>query len=101
MSEDAAIAALIERAREFTARAEDDAAKAAYVDVLRRDPTHFAALNELATLAYASGHRSAARTAYEQAVRCHPGNPLGRVNLGNLLADEQDFAAARVFAILP
>jgi glutathione synthase/RimK-type ligase-like ATP-grasp enzyme len=95
VSEDATIAALIVRARELTARAEDDAAKAAYVDVLRRDPTHFAALNELATLAYASGHRSAARTAYEQAVRCHPGNPVGRVNLGNLLAEEQDFVAAR------
>ncbi len=96
MSEDAAIAALIARARALTARAEDEAAKAAYVDVLRRDPTHFAALNELATLAYASGHRSAARTAYEQAVRCHPGNPFGRVNLGNLLAEEQDFAGARL-----
>jgi Tfp pilus assembly protein PilF len=96
VSEDAAIATLIVHARELAARAEDDAAKAAYVDVLRRDPAHFAALNELATLAYASGHRSAARTAYEQAVRCHPGNPLGRVNLGNLLAEEQDFAGARV-----
>jgi hypothetical protein len=96
VSEDAAIAALIARARQLTARAEDEAAKAAYVDVLRRDPTHFAALNELATLAYASGHRSAARTAYEQAVRCHPGNPIGHVNLGNLLAEEQDFAGARV-----
>ncbi|HEX4192380.1 MAG TPA: tetratricopeptide repeat protein [Stellaceae bacterium] len=95
MSEDAAIAALIARARQLAARAEDDAAKAVYIDVLRRDPTHFAALNELATLAYASGHRSAARTAYEQAVRCHPGNPLGRVNLGNLLAEDQDFATAR------
>jgi len=94
VSEDA-IAALIARARALTARAKDEAAKAVYVDVLRRDPTHFAALNELATLAYASGHRSAARTAYEQAVRCHPGNPLGRVNLGNLLAEEQDFAGAR------
>ena len=95
MSEDAAIAALIARARALAARGEDDAAKAAYVDALRRDSTHFAALNELASLAYASGHRSAARTAYEQALRCHPGNPLGRVNLGNLLAEEQDFAAAR------
>jgi tetratricopeptide (TPR) repeat protein len=95
VSEDAAIATLIERARRLAASGEDDAAKAAYVDVLRRDPTHFAALNELGTLAYASGHRSAARTAYEQAVRCHPQNPLGRVNLGNLLADEQDFAGAR------
>jgi tetratricopeptide (TPR) repeat protein len=64
--------------------------------VLRRDATHFAALNELGTLAYASGHRSAARTAYEQAVRCHPNNPIGRVNLGNLLADEQDFAGASI-----
>jgi hypothetical protein len=95
VSDDTAIAALIAGARELTARGEDDAAKAAYVDVLRRDPTQFAALNELATLAYASGHRSAARTAYEQAVRCHPGNPIGRVNLGNLLAEEQDFVAAR------
>jgi tetratricopeptide (TPR) repeat protein len=95
VSDDAAIATLIERARRLAAGGEDDAAKAVYVDVLRRDPTHFAALNELGTLAYASGHRSAARTAYEQAVRCHPQNPLGRVNLGNLLADEQDFAGAR------
>ncbi|HEX3973138.1 MAG TPA: tetratricopeptide repeat protein [Stellaceae bacterium] len=95
VSEDAVITALIARARQLAGRAEDDAAKAAYVDVLRRDPTHFAALNELATLAYASGYRSAARTAYEQAVRCHPGNPLGRVNLGNLLAEDQDFEAAR------
>lgn len=96
MTEDGAIAGLIENARQLAARGQDDAAKAAYLDILRRDATHFAALNELGALAYASGHRSAARTAYEQAVRCHPDNPLGRVNLGNLLADEQDFAGARV-----
>ena len=95
MSEDVAIVALIARARLLAARAEDDAAKSAYVDVLRRDPTHFAALNELAALAYASGYRSAARTAYEQAVRCLPDNPLGRVNLGNLFAEDQVFAGAR------
>lgn len=94
MSDDP-LAALIERARGLAATGKDDAAKAAYIDVLRRDPTHFTALNELATLAYQTGHRSAARTAYEQAVRCHPDNPIGRVNLGNLLCDESDFAAAR------
>ncbi|HLI19645.1 MAG TPA: tetratricopeptide repeat protein, partial [Stellaceae bacterium] len=88
-------ATLLVRARSLAARGEDDAAKAAYLDVLRRDQTHFAALNELAALAYAGGHRSAARTAYEQAVRCHPDNPIGRVNLGNLLYDDQDFAGAR------
>ncbi|HEY3916675.1 MAG TPA: tetratricopeptide repeat protein [Stellaceae bacterium] len=95
MSDDP-IAALVERARQLVAVAQDDAAKAAYMDVLRRDPTHFAALNELGTLAYQTGHRSAARTAYEQAVRCHPANPIGRVNLGNLLCEESDFGAARV-----
>ena len=94
MSDDP-LAALIERARGLAATGKDDAAKAAYIDVLRRDPTHFAALNELATLAYQTGHRSAARTAYEQAVRCHPDNPIGRVNLGNLLCDESEYAAAR------
>jgi Tetratricopeptide repeat len=94
MSDDA-LAALLDRARRLAAKSEDDEAKAAYLDVLRRDPTQFAALNELGNLAYASGHRAAARTAYEQAVRCHPGNPVGRINLGNLLYDEQDFAAAR------
>ncbi|HEV8013938.1 MAG TPA: tetratricopeptide repeat protein [Stellaceae bacterium] len=92
---DEAIAALIERARALAAVAQDDAAKAIYIELLRRDPTHFAALNELGTLAYASGHRSAARTAYEQAVRCHPANPIGRVNLGNLLAEDGLIEAAR------
>lgn len=92
---DSEIAALLAQARECTTRGEDEAAKAAYIDVLRRDATHFAALNEVGNLAYASGHRAAARTAYEQAVRCHPRNPVARVNLGNLLYDEQDFAGAR------
>jgi hypothetical protein len=77
------------------AQGEDEAAKAAYLELLHDDPTHFDALNELGTLAYASGHRSAARTAYEQAVRCHPDNPAGRVNLGNLLSEDGAFAAAR------
>jgi glutathione synthase/RimK-type ligase-like ATP-grasp enzyme len=84
------------QARALALQGEDDAAKAAYLDILWRDATHFFALNELGTLAYASGHRSAARSAYEQAVRCHPDNPIGRVNLGNLLAEDGAFAAARI-----
>ena len=31
---------------------------------------------------------NAARTAYEQAVRCHPKNPTGRINLGNILFED-------------
>lgn len=86
---------VLRRARAFASRGDDEAAKQAYVDVLRLDPTHFSALNEIGALAIASGHRSAARTAYAQAVRYHPGNPVGRVNLGNLLLDDADVSGAR------
>lgn len=86
---------MLAHARALVAQGEDEAAKAVYLDILRRDATHFFALNELGTLAYASGHRSAARSAYEQAVRCHPDNPTARVNLANLLAEDGAFAAAR------
>ncbi len=86
---------LLERARRLASRAEDAAAKQAYIDVLRRDPTHLAALKELGALAYASGHRSAACTAYQQAVRWHPRNTAARVNLGNLFYTDGELAAAR------
>jgi hypothetical protein len=89
------IASTLQRARRLAARGEDEAAKGAYVDALRLDPTCFPALNELAALARASGHRSAARSACAQAVRCHPANPAGRVNLANLLFEDGDLAGAR------
>lgn len=94
MTRDGATDGALERARGFAARGEDDAAKQAYLDVLRHDPTHFSALNELGTLAHAGGFRSAARTAYGQAVHHHPGNGVARVNLANLLYEEGDPAAA-------
>ena len=87
---------MIERARALVARADDEAAKQIYLDILRRDPTQFAALNELGTLAYGGGFRSAARTAYLQAVQHHPRNPMVRVNLANLLREEHDLAAAKI-----
>ena len=83
------------RARALAAEAEDEAAKGAYLDILRADPTHLFALNELGTLALSGGFRSAARTAYQQAVRHHLGNKIVRVNLANLLREEHDPAAAR------
>ena len=45
-----------------------------------------------ATLAWAGGYRSAARTAYTQAVAHHPDNAVGRVNLANLLREDSDVA---------
>jgi hypothetical protein len=90
------IAGALQRARTLAARAEDAAAKQAYLDILGQDPTHFAALNELGTLALSGGFRSAARTAYRQAVRHHAGNKIAHVNLANLLREEHDVAGARV-----
>ena len=85
----------VDRARRFAAHGDEAAAKQAYLDVLRVDPTYFPALIELGALACASGHRSAARTAYAQAVHYHPGNPIGRVNLGNLLFEDGDVWVTR------
>jgi hypothetical protein len=86
----------LERARALARQAQDEAAKQAYVEVLRRDPTNFSALNELGTLALAGGFRSAARTAYLHAVQHHPGNKIGRVNLANVLWADNDFAGAKL-----
>jgi hypothetical protein len=84
------LAQVLQRARRLTAAGEDQAAHQAYIEVLRRNPTHHAALDELGTLAYAGGFRSAARTAYLQLVQHHPDDKRGRVNLGNLLYEEGD-----------
>jgi hypothetical protein len=82
-------------ARVLAMRGEDAAAKDAYLDLLHSDPTNFHALNELAALALAGSYRAAARTAWLQAVRYHPGNPVGHVNLGNLLEEDGDLDGAR------
>jgi hypothetical protein len=86
----------LQRARGYAALAQDDAAKQAYLEVLRLDPTSLPALNELGALATSSGHRSAARSAYVQAVRHHPADPTVRVGLGNCLAEDGDMSSARV-----
>ncbi len=74
---------------------DDEAAKQAYLEALRLDPTCFDALNDLGALTYASGHRSAARTAYRQVVQRHPRNPIGRVNLANIPSEDGDHGAAQ------
>lgn len=91
----ASIDLLFARAQILTRLGRDDDAKAAFVAVLQRDPTHFGALTDLAGLAHATGYRSAAVTAYRQAVESHPNNPFGLVNLGNVLLEDGDFDEAR------
>ena len=84
----------LQRARRLHAHGEDKAATDAWLAVLQTDPTQFEALNSLGCLASATGRRTAARTAWRQAVRCHPGNPVGWVNLGNLLLEDEDIDGA-------
>ncbi len=70
-------------------------ARLGYLEVLSREPSHFAALNNLGTLLYETGFRSAARTAYAEAAAQHPDNPTAHVNLANLMLDSSDYAGAR------
>jgi glutathione synthase/RimK-type ligase-like ATP-grasp enzyme len=70
-------------------------AQAAFIDLLRRHPTHFSALNEFGTLLAAQGAIDAACRVYAEAILHHPDNPMARVNLGNLLLRANRHAEAR------
>jgi hypothetical protein len=70
-------------------------AKRDYLELIRRRPTDFTALNDFGALALKFGHTEAARSLYRQAVRHHPDNPTGHVNLGNLLFPLEETDAAR------
>jgi hypothetical protein len=71
-------------------------AKRDYLELLRRMPTHFGALNDFGTLVLNAGFREAARTLFNEAVRHHPDNPMGYVNLANLLFWIGEYEQARV-----
>jgi hypothetical protein len=84
-----------ERAALLNALGRTADARAAYLDVLKRAPHHFGALNDFAALLVATGFRTAARTLLAEAVRLHPGNPKGHVNLANLALRDGEHALAR------
>jgi hypothetical protein len=72
-----------------------EAAKEAYIAILRLQPDHAGTLNNLGSLLYATGYRSAARTTFAEAAARHPDDPMGHVNLANLLLEEADYPRAR------
>jgi len=82
------------RARTHLKDGDEDAAKQAYLDVLRIDPTHCAALTELGALAHGTGHVSAAREAFGQALRYHPDSQVARLGYAYLLSEAGEPAAA-------
>jgi aromatic-L-amino-acid/L-tryptophan decarboxylase len=94
-SEAASIPLRFERACLLAEVGRSAEARDAYLEVLSREPTHRAALNNLGTLLYETGYRRAARTAYAEAVARHPGDPISHVNLANALRESGGLAEAR------
>jgi hypothetical protein len=80
-----AIEARYERASLLREQDAFEEAKRDYLELIRRRPTDFGALNDFATLVLKAGYRDAARSLFEEALRHHPDNPNGHVNLANLL----------------
>ena len=71
-------------------------AKRDYLELLRRTPTDFGVLNDFGTLVLTAGYKDAARSLFSEAVRHHPDNPNGHVNLANLLFMSGEQEPARV-----
>ena len=90
-----AIDARVERAALLNALGRFIEARDAYLDVLKRAPAHFGALNDFGVMLCDAGFRIAARTVFSQAIKYHPENPKTHVNLANLLLHGGDFIAAR------
>src|SRR5579863_9527037 len=86
----------IERAALLGALDRKAEAQAAFIDILRRHPTHFSALNEFGTWLASQGAIDAACRVYAEAILHHPDNPMAHVNLGNLLLRANRHADARL-----
>ncbi len=80
-----AIAPRFERAGLLREQGLFEEAKRDYLELLRRTPTDFAVLNDFGTMVLTAGYKDAARSLFGEAIRHHPENPNGHVNLANLL----------------
>jgi hypothetical protein len=85
----------LRQARSLAAAGQDEAARQAYLDILRQDPDQVAVLVEFGVLAEAGGYRSAARSAYQRAVVIDPDHAIARTGLANALRDSGKLIAAR------
>src|SRR5579883_1013010 len=92
---EAALTAGIERAVLLAALDRREDAKLAFIAILQRWPTHFAALNEFGNLLAEMGFIDAACRVYAEAIVHHPQNPVPHVNLANLLLRASKYQEAR------
>jgi hypothetical protein len=90
-----AIDAEIERAVLLGVLNRREDAQQAFIDLLRRAPSNFNALNEFGTLLTNMGAIDAACRVYSEAIAHHPENPIGHVNLANLLLRASRHVQAR------
>ncbi len=88
--------ARFERAGLFREQGRFEDARRDYIELLRRTPTDFGALNDFGTLVLNAGYKTAARSLFAAAVEHHPDNPRGHVNLANLLFLTGELEQARV-----
>jgi tetratricopeptide (TPR) repeat protein len=85
----------IERAALLGALDRRPEAQQAFVDILRKTPDDFSALNEFGGLLTSMGAIAAACRVYSEAIERHPGNAMGHVNLANLLLRANEHLKAR------
>lgn len=69
-------------------------AKSLFLDIIKFEPTHFGAWNNLGRILFETGYTSAARTAYTAAITYHPNEVTAQANLGNVLLDQGELTAA-------
>jgi hypothetical protein len=87
---------LADRARILTELGRTDEAKRQYLEILKRDARHLAALIDFSLLLYHTGFTTAARTAATAAVAFHPDNPKAQTHFADLAVFDQKFDVARV-----
>lgn len=81
------LADLLRQAEADHRRGDLDAAVAAYEDILRRDPDHFDALRLLSVACLQARQPARAEALARRALALRPDAAVGRLNLGNALAD--------------
>lgn len=84
-----------DRARLLSELGQVDEAKRQYLEILKRDQTHFGTLVNFADLLLQTGFTKAARIAYTAAITYHPRNPKGHSNFADLLMAEKQLETAR------